>query len=199
MFAFVSAFPKSLHCTDEAQQAETVQCRDLGKADANANIYALPGAPRLWARKHHAMPECSNHRGSKLCPMASDKAFPSRVLNELRLQRSKCGIHLPAQVTVKPLHHPIALPWKHWYLTCPEEQERKYSYIFTEQIQRTAKDFTLLLRVSCIHNHQVTNIPAVNATNFIYYILKKIDGASSARMEQMPQPGLKPRSSSLRG
>ena len=24
MFAFVSAFPKSLHCTDEAQQAETV-------------------------------------------------------------------------------------------------------------------------------------------------------------------------------
>ena len=23
MFAFVSAFPKSLHCTDEAQQAET--------------------------------------------------------------------------------------------------------------------------------------------------------------------------------
>ena len=25
MFAFVSAFPKSLHCTDEAQQAETVR------------------------------------------------------------------------------------------------------------------------------------------------------------------------------
>ena len=24
MFAFVSAFPKSLHCTDEAQQAQTV-------------------------------------------------------------------------------------------------------------------------------------------------------------------------------
>ena len=24
MFAFLSAFPKSLHCTDEAQQAETV-------------------------------------------------------------------------------------------------------------------------------------------------------------------------------
>ena len=24
MFAFVSAFPKSLHCTEEAQQAETV-------------------------------------------------------------------------------------------------------------------------------------------------------------------------------
>ena len=24
MFAFVSAFPKALHCTDEAQQAETV-------------------------------------------------------------------------------------------------------------------------------------------------------------------------------
>ena len=24
MFAFVSAFPKSLHCTDEAQQVETV-------------------------------------------------------------------------------------------------------------------------------------------------------------------------------
>ena len=24
MFAFVSAFPKSLHCTDKAQQAETV-------------------------------------------------------------------------------------------------------------------------------------------------------------------------------
>ena len=24
MFAFVSTFPKSLHCTDEAQQAETV-------------------------------------------------------------------------------------------------------------------------------------------------------------------------------
>ena len=24
MFAFVSAFPESLHCTDEAQQAETV-------------------------------------------------------------------------------------------------------------------------------------------------------------------------------
>ena len=24
MFAFASAFPKSLHCTDEAQQAETV-------------------------------------------------------------------------------------------------------------------------------------------------------------------------------
>ena len=24
MFTFVSAFPKSLHCTDEAQQAETV-------------------------------------------------------------------------------------------------------------------------------------------------------------------------------
>ena len=24
MFAFVSAFPKSLHCTDETQQAETV-------------------------------------------------------------------------------------------------------------------------------------------------------------------------------
>ena len=24
MFAFVSAFPKSLHCTDEAQQGETV-------------------------------------------------------------------------------------------------------------------------------------------------------------------------------
>ena len=24
MFAFVSAFPKSLHCTNEAQQAETV-------------------------------------------------------------------------------------------------------------------------------------------------------------------------------
>ena len=24
MFAFVSAFPKSLHCTDEAQQAKTV-------------------------------------------------------------------------------------------------------------------------------------------------------------------------------
>ena len=24
MFAFVSSFPKSLHCTDEAQQADTV-------------------------------------------------------------------------------------------------------------------------------------------------------------------------------
>ena len=31
-----------------------------------------------------------------------------------------------------------------------------YIYIFTEQIQRKAKDITLLLRVSCIHNHQVT-------------------------------------------
>ena len=102
--------------------ASSVQCRDLGKADTNGNIYALPGAPRLWARKHHAMPECSNHRGSKLFPMASDKASPSRVLNKLRLQGSKRGIHLPAQVTVKPLHRPIALPWKHWYLTSPEEQ-----------------------------------------------------------------------------
>ena len=64
--------------------------------------------------------------------MVSDKAFPSRVLNKLRLQRSKRGIHLPAQVTVKPLHRPIALPWKHWYLTCPEEQERKYSKLQTE-------------------------------------------------------------------
>ena len=56
--------------------------------------------------------------------MASDKASPSRVLNKLRLQGSKRGIHLPAQATVKPLHHPIVLPWKHWYLTCPKEQER---------------------------------------------------------------------------
>ena len=31
--------------------------------------------------------------------MASDKASPSRVLNKLRLQGSKRGIHLPAQVT----------------------------------------------------------------------------------------------------
>ena len=30
MFAFVSAFPKSLHCTDEAQQAETVLSADRG-------------------------------------------------------------------------------------------------------------------------------------------------------------------------
>ena len=41
--------------------------------------------------------------------MASDKASPSRVLNKLRLQGFKRGIHLPAQVTVKPLHRPIAL------------------------------------------------------------------------------------------
>ena len=65
-------------------------------------------------------------------PMASDKAFPSRVLNKLRLQRSKRGMHLPAQATVKPLHHPKALPWKHWYFICPEEQERKYSKLQTE-------------------------------------------------------------------
>ena len=65
-------------------------------------------------------------------PMASDKAFPSRVLNKLPMQRSQRGMHLPAQVTVKPLHCPKALPWKHWYLTCPEEQERKYSKLQTE-------------------------------------------------------------------
>ena len=57
--------------------------------------------------------------------MANDKAFPSRVLNKLLLQRSKREMHLPAQATVKPLHRSKALPWKHWYLTCPEEQERK--------------------------------------------------------------------------
>ena len=115
---------KTADRTVSACWASSVQCRDLGKADTNANIYALPAAQSLWARKHHAMPECSNHQGSELCPMASDKASPSRVLNKLRLQGSKHGIHLPAQVTVKPLHHPKALPWKHWYLTCPEEQER---------------------------------------------------------------------------
>ena len=53
----------------------------------------------------------------------ANKAFPSRVLNKLRLQRSKRGMHLPAQATVKPLHCPKALPWKHWYVTDPEEQE----------------------------------------------------------------------------
>ena len=36
MFAFVSAFPKSLHCTDEAQQAETVLSAVL-----NIYIYIL--------------------------------------------------------------------------------------------------------------------------------------------------------------
>ena len=56
--------------------------------------------------------------------MASDKASPSRVLNKLRLQRSKRGIALPAQATVKPLQRHIALPLKHWYLTRPEEQVR---------------------------------------------------------------------------
>ena len=59
---------KTADRTVSACWASSVQCRDLGKADTNANIYALPGAPSLWARKHHAMPECSNHRGSELCP-----------------------------------------------------------------------------------------------------------------------------------
>ena len=57
---------KTADRTVSACCASSVQCRDLGKADTNANIYALPGAPRLWASKHHAMPECSNHRGSEL-------------------------------------------------------------------------------------------------------------------------------------
>ena len=55
--------------------------------------------------------------------MASDKASPSRVLNKLWLQGSKRGIHLPAQVTVKPFHRLLTLPWRHWYVTRPEEQE----------------------------------------------------------------------------
>ena len=38
MFAFVSAFPKSLHCTDEAQQAETV----LSPKKKKIYIYNLP-------------------------------------------------------------------------------------------------------------------------------------------------------------
>ena len=88
----------------------------------NANIYAIPGASRFVGEKtHHAMPECSNYRGSELCQWPTTR-HSQAVLNKLRLQRSKRGMHLPAQATVKPLHHPKALPWKHWYLACPEEQ-----------------------------------------------------------------------------
>ena len=47
---------KTADRTVSACWASSVQCRDLGKADTNANIYALPGALSLWARKHHAMP-----------------------------------------------------------------------------------------------------------------------------------------------
>ena len=59
---------KTADRTVSACWASSVQCRNLGKADTNVNIYALPGAPSLWARKRHAMPECSNHRGSELYP-----------------------------------------------------------------------------------------------------------------------------------
>ena len=80
---------------------------------------------QAWsARKQYAMTECSHHRVSELCSRARDETSPSRMLNKLRLRGSKRGIHLPEQVTVKLLHCPIALPWKHWYLTCPEERER---------------------------------------------------------------------------
>ena len=41
MFAFVSAFPKSLHCADEAQQAETVVSAVLRIIIIIPNIFSL--------------------------------------------------------------------------------------------------------------------------------------------------------------
>ena len=53
---------KTADRTVSACWASSVQCRDLGKADTNASIMPSLVLPALWARKHHAIPECSNHR-----------------------------------------------------------------------------------------------------------------------------------------
>ena len=47
MFAFVSAFPKSLHCTDEAQQAETVLSAVLSITLPLLRAGEIPVFPRL--------------------------------------------------------------------------------------------------------------------------------------------------------
>ena len=64
MLAFVSAFPKSLHCTDEAQQAETVlpavlskYIYDKLKKIPEGQEYAPrlePAAPIRLANRNHA-------------------------------------------------------------------------------------------------------------------------------------------------
>ena len=86
MFAFVSAFPKSLHCTDEAQQAETVLSAVLSiyiyiykdrKKGVRINskslerqVYALrlePTAPIRLANRNHA------HYPSRHCTILKKK------------------------------------------------------------------------------------------------------------------------------
>ena len=55
MFAFVSAFPKSLHCTDEAQQAETVLSAVL--SNNNNNNEGSKSRGKIYTKHHsHSTP-----------------------------------------------------------------------------------------------------------------------------------------------
>ena len=58
MFAFVSAFPKSLHCTDEAQQAETVLCAILSIKLLFLRAGEIPVFPRQRYRAVHWLLPC---------------------------------------------------------------------------------------------------------------------------------------------